>query len=113
MTTSAARPPGRTDQKLTDVNAFVGGYPFRHVPHPEAETLIRVMDREGIARAWVGHLPSAFYRDPSQGNVELSRLLRPHRDRLLPVPTIRPDWPDWCDQLSAAATEGAVAVRTY
>src|SRR5262245_15211492 len=96
-----------------DVNAFIGGYPFRHVPHPDPETLIRVMDREGIATAWVGHLPSAFHRDPSPASLELFELLRPHATRLKPVPAIRPDWPDWCDRLSEFAERGASAIRAY
>ena len=29
---------------------------------------VRVLDREGLSGAWVGHLPSAFYRDPTPGN---------------------------------------------
>lgn len=98
---------------VIDVNTFVGGYPFRYVPHPDADTLVRVMDREGIARAWVGHLPSAFYRDPAPGTRALLELLRPHRPRLFPAPAVRPDWPDWCDQLSMSASEGAVAIRAY
>ncbi|MHB1225550.1 MAG: hypothetical protein ACYC2G_16100, partial [Gemmatimonadaceae bacterium] len=51
-----------------DVSAFIGAYPFRHVPHPDPEVLVRVCAREGIAESWVGHLPSAFHRDPSHGN---------------------------------------------
>lgn len=97
----------------TDVNVFVGPYPFRHVPHPDPDTLVRVLDREEIANAWVGHLPSAFHRDPSQGNAELLKLLHSHRARLRPVPAIRPDWPDWRGQLHAARDAGAVAIRAY
>jgi hypothetical protein len=98
---------------LIDVNALIGPYPFRQVPHPDPATLVRVMDREEIAQAWVGHLPSAFYRDPAPGSKELFKLLHPYAARLLPVPAVRPDWPDWCDQVTAAAEEGAVAIRAY
>ena len=105
---ASAGPPGHVD-----VNVLVGPYPFRQVPHPDPDTLVRVMDREGVANAWVGHLPSVFYRDPAPGNKELFDLLRPLADRLLAVPAVRPDWPDWCDQLAAAADQGAVAVRAY
>lgn len=98
---------------MIDVNAFVGTYPFRHVPHPEPAALLRVLEREGIEAAWVGHLPSAFYRDPSAGNRELFSMLQPHRDVLLPVPTVRPDWPRWHDALRAARDAGSPAVRAY
>ena len=56
---------------MIDVNTLIGPYPFRHVPHPDPDVLVRVLDREEIDSAWVGHLPSAFYRDPSAGNAEL------------------------------------------
>jgi predicted TIM-barrel fold metal-dependent hydrolase len=98
---------------LTDVSVFIGPYPFRHIPHPDPSTLLRVMDREGIDDAWVGHLPSAFYRDPTPGNVELYAALKPHADRLRAAPAIRPDWPRWESALRAAVDAGAPAVRVY
>ncbi|HEX4936104.1 MAG TPA: hypothetical protein VFV33_23145 [Gemmatimonadaceae bacterium] len=96
-----------------DVNTFIGGYPFRHLPHPDPEVLVRVLAREGIARAWVGHLPTAFHRDPSAGNAELISRLAPHREVLLPAPVVRPDWPGWRDALQALAEGGAAAIRAY
>jgi len=96
-----------------DVNTFIGSYPFRHLPHPEPGVLVQVLAREGVERAWVGHLPSAFYRDPTPGNEALADALAPHGARLLPVPTIRPDWPGWEGALRAAADAGAAAVRAY
>lgn len=97
---------------MIDVNALVGSYPFRHVPHPEPEILDRVVQRDGLEGAWVGHLPSAFHRDPSQGNEELFRVLE-KLPRLSPVPTIRPDWPKWTESLKEAKAKGAVAIRAY
>jgi hypothetical protein len=98
---------------VIDVNTLIGPYPFRHVPHPDPDALVRVLDREQIDGAWVGHLPSAFYRDPTDGNVALYAALAPFRDRLRPVPAIRPDWPHWKSALEAARDEGAPAVRAY
>ena len=98
---------------MIDVNTFVGAYPFRHVPHPEAAALLRVLEREQMDGAWVGHLPSAFYRDPVPGNRELFKMLEPHREILRPVPVVRPDWPRWMDSLRAAHDAGAPAVRAY
>jgi predicted TIM-barrel fold metal-dependent hydrolase len=72
-----------------------------------------VLERESIDGAWVGHLPSAFYRDPSPGNRELFSVLEPHRDVLHPVPAIRPDWPRWEHALRAARDGGAPAIRAY
>jgi hypothetical protein len=98
---------------VIDVNTLIGPYPFRHVPHPDPDALVRVLDREKIDGAWVGHLPSAFYRDATAGNASLYAALRPFRDRLRPVPAIRPDWPDWTSALAAARESGAPAVRAY
>jgi len=98
---------------VIDVNALIGPYPFRFIPHPDPELLERVLDREGLSGAWVGHLPSAFYRDPSSGNAQLYTALAPHAATLKPVPTIRPDWPDWERALGVATDAGAPAVRAY
>jgi predicted TIM-barrel fold metal-dependent hydrolase len=96
-----------------DVAALIGSYPFRELPHPDTGTLIGVLDREEIRRAWVGHLPTAFHRDPRKGNEALYRDLAPHRARLDPAPAVRPDWPRWERELSRAVDEGAVAIRAY
>jgi len=98
---------------MIDVNTLVGPYPFRHVPHPDPDVLVRVLDREHLDGAWVGHLPSAFYRDPSTGNALLYRALAPFGERLRPVPTVRPDWPKWDRVLEEAAGAGAPAIRAY
>lgn len=95
-----------------DVNAHIGAYPWRAVPHPEPAVLARVLAREGIARAWVGHLPSAFWRDPAPGNAELYAALAPF-DTLDPAPCIRPDWPGWERALAEACDRGAPALRVY
>ena len=98
---------------MIDCNALIGPYPYRYVPHPDPEVLVRVLDREGLSGAWVGHLPSAFYRDPTPGNAALFTALAPFAPRLRPVPAIRPDWPRWEQALDAAADAGAPAVRAY
>ena len=98
---------------LSDVNTFIGPYPFRHIPHPDPATLVRVLDREGIDGAWVGHLPSAFYRDPTPGNAELYKALEPFAERLRPTPAIRPDWPAWNRAVVDAHGAGAPAIRAY
>lgn len=95
-----------------DVNTYVGGYPWRHIPHPEPAVLVRVLEREGLAGAWVGHLPSAFWRDPTPGNAELYEALAPHAT-LHPAPCVRPDWPHWERHVREAADRAAPALRAY
>jgi hypothetical protein len=97
---------------MIDCNTLIGPYPYRHVPHPEAEILDRVVQRDGLDGAWVGHLPSAWHRDPSLGNAELFKALE-KLPRLKPVPTIRPDWPGWEESAREAKAKGAVAIRAY
>ena len=96
-----------------DVDTFIGSYPFRELPHPDPDVLVRVLDREEIERAWVGHLPSAFHRDPTPGNAVLLRALERFSARLQPVPCIRPEWPRWEHAVRDAATAGAPAIRAY
>ena len=96
-----------------DVNTLIGAYPFRYVPHPDPDVLVRVLEREGIASAWTGHLPSAWYRDPTHGNEALFEALAPFGDRLRPVPAIRPDWPAWERALRDAVDRGVPAIRAY
>jgi predicted TIM-barrel fold metal-dependent hydrolase len=117
---SAAQPQPAIATKSTsarrgpvDVNALIGPYPYRYVPHPDPDVLVSVLEREGLRGAWVGHLPSAFYRDPSHGNEALFTALASHRATLQAVPTVRPDWPDWERTLRALGEMGAVAIRAY
>ena len=96
-----------------DVSAWIGAYPFREVPHPETEVLVHVLQRERIAQAWVGSLPSVWHRDPAPSNAWLYAQLTPHVDILLPSPTVRPDWPGWERLLDEAVERGAPSVRVY
>lgn len=98
---------------MIDVNCLVGPYPFRYVPHPDPEILVGVLEREGLTGAWVGHLPSAFWRDPTPGNAALVTALLPFGEVLKPVPCVRPDWPGWERALDGAVAAGAPAVRAY
>lgn len=96
-----------------DSNVFIGPYPFRHLPHPDPEVLVSVLEREGISGAWVGHLPSAYHRDPYAGNELLFSALDAHPGVLYAVPAIHPRWPKWERSLREAAERGAVAIRAY
>jgi hypothetical protein len=98
---------------MIDVNALIGPYPFRHVPHPDPEVLVQVLDREEIELAWVGHLPGAFHRDPTASNTQLFASLSSFIERLRPVPTIHPGWPGWEAALTRGVYAGASAIRAY
>ena len=96
-----------------DVQAYVGQYPFRHLPHPDPEVLVRVLAREGVRSAWVGHLPTAFHRDPGPGNESLYDAVAAHAAVLRPAPAVRPDWPGWERELARAIDRGARCIRAY
>jgi len=106
-------PEPLTSNRLTDHNALVGSYPFRRLPDPTPERLLIDMDRLGIADAWVGYVPSIYYRDAAAGNDELFSALAEHRARLFPVPAVNPAYPGWERELERARAEKCPAVRTY
>jgi predicted TIM-barrel fold metal-dependent hydrolase len=94
----------------TDVNAFLGSYPYRRVPGTSPEALLEAMDRTAIDEAWVSHLPGVFWRDPAAGNAWLLETARAH-PRLRPVPAVHPEVAGWEAVVRAAAEVGAPAVR--
>ena len=98
---------------LIDHNAMVGPYPFRRLPDPTPERLVAEMDRLGVSYAWVGHVPSVYYRDAAAGNDELFDALAAFSDRLAAVPAVNPAWPGWELEVDRARGRGAPAVRTW
>ena len=51
----------------TDVNAFLGSYPYRRVPGTSPDALLAAMDRAGIDEAWVSHLPGHLLAGSRRG----------------------------------------------
>jgi len=98
---------------MIDCAAYIGQYPFRHLPHPEPDVLVRVLERENLSGAWVGYLPAAWHRDPAPGNEALFTALAPHREVLHAAPVVRPDWPQWERTLRDVVEQGAAAIRAY
>jgi len=95
---------------MIDVNTFIGAYPWRQLPGTEPSDLLAAMDRAGIAEAWVSHLPSLFWKDPSAGNAALFELATRER-RLHGVSAIHPGLPHWEEDMVEARARRAVAVR--
>jgi hypothetical protein len=98
---------------VIDCAAYIGPYPFRELPHPDPEVLVRVLAREGLSGAWVGYLPSPWQRDPRSGNEALFAAIEPHRAILSAAPVVRPDWPRWERSLRDLVERGAPAIRAY
>ena len=97
---------------MIDCAAYIGQFPFRQLPHPDPDVLVRVLEREGLRGAWVGHLPGAWHRDPAPSNAWLLKELAPF-PALRPAPIVRPDWPGWEAALRRLASEGVAAIRAY
>ena len=94
----------------TDCNAFLGAYPWRKVPGTSPDALVKALDRTAIDVAWITHLPSLFWRDPTDGNAWLYQTAREEK-RFKPVPTVHPGLAQWEEVLADAANGGAPAVR--
>ena len=93
-----------------DVNAFLGAYPWRKVPGTSPQALLKALDRMEIATAWVTHLPSLFWRDPTEGNGWLFETARAE-PRFRAVPVVHPGLAQWEHVLADAVNAGAPAVR--
>ncbi|HXG97815.1 MAG TPA: hypothetical protein VNJ06_11985 [Gemmatimonadales bacterium] len=93
-----------------DCNAFLGAYPWRKVPGTSPDALGQALTRTKIDVAWVTHLPSLFWRDPTAGNAWLYETARKDK-RFKPVPTVHPGLAQWEQVLADAANAGAPAVR--
>ncbi|MBA3317927.1 MAG: amidohydrolase family protein [Gemmatimonadales bacterium] len=94
----------------TDVNAFLGSYPFRRVPGTSPAALLAAMDRTGIGQAWVSHLPGIFWRDPAAGNAWLVEAAGLH-PRLRPVLAVHPEVTGWERVVQSAVDGRAPAIR--
>ncbi len=100
-----------------DCNAFLGAYPWRKVPGTSPDALAQALERTKIDVAWVTHLPSLFWRDPTAGNAWLYETARKDK-RFKPVPTVHPGLAQWEQVLrvlaaacGAAGMPLALAVR--
>ena len=94
----------------TDINAFLGRYPFRSAPGGSPQALIEAMDRAGVGQAWVSNLSAIFWRDPTEGNGVLYQAAE-YQHRFLPVPAVHPELPNRMAVLREAVERGAPCVR--
>ena len=93
-----------------DCNVFLGAYPWRKVPGTSPDALVQALHRTKIDAAWVTHLPSLFWRDPTEGNAWLYETARQEK-RFKPVPTVHPGLGQWEQVIADAANAGAPAIR--
>jgi len=93
------------DEPLVDANAYVGDWPFQGFDGLDAEGLLARLDDEGIDRALVSASEGAFYRNVHDANRLLRDRVAGREDRLLPVATVNPTYPEWERDLREAVEE--------
>ena len=99
---------------IFDANTHIGHWPFRRLHTTTADGLLRLLDKAGIERAAVSHTHAVFYRDPHEANAELFDALKSHRDRLIPLATLNPEYAAWQDDLTECVeTFGFTALRLF
>ena len=99
---------------IFDANTHIGHWPFRRLHTTTADGLLRLLDRARIDRAAVAHTHAVFYRDAHAANAELHDATQRHRDRLVPLATLNPDYAGWRDDLRQCADEwGMTGLRLY
>lgn len=83
---------------LIDVDVSLGRWPFQKFTLDSAAKLAAHLRTEGIDRALVSALETAFHPDPHEYNVPLFAALSPHPE-FLPVPVLNPSLPNWEERL--------------
>lgn len=98
---------------IIDTNMHLGHWPFRHLERSDPVGLLALMDRGGLAQAWVGSFEAAFYRDLDQANRMLLKSVAGLEERLLPWISINPAFPAWEQEAAYADAEAVHGVRLY
>lgn len=93
-----------------DMTAFLGPWPFRALPHRDADGLGSLIARVGISHAVVTPLPGFFYKNPAEAVAEMLKEMGESRERLLPCAIINPTFPGWRRDLATMVDDwGCVA----
>lgn len=94
----------------TDINTFIGAYPYRDIGPTGIEELAASLQAVGATEAWVSHLPAVFWRDPAAGNDLLFDACAT-APGMRAVAAVHPEMPEWERSLDHAVTSGAVCAR--
>ncbi|MFW6599427.1 amidohydrolase family protein [Propionibacteriaceae bacterium Y2011] len=84
---NAGRPLPLPD--VVDAHAHLGPYSLFHIPHPDHDTMVAVMDRVGIAAATIS-ANRGIQLEATRGNAMVLAAAAAHPGRLLPVGVVNP-----------------------
>lgn len=99
---------------MIDVNAYLGRWPFRHLPLEETDRLIAKLTSLGIRRAWVSPFEALLHRDVSGVNARLVGECRKYPEFLVPFGMVNPALPGWQSDLRRCAEEyGMPGIRLF
>lgn len=85
---------------IVDTNVWLSRWPFRRLPHDEAESLAAMLRSHGVVEAWAGSFDGLLHRDVAAVNARLAIECRKiGGDLLVPFGTINPRLPDWQEEL--------------
>jgi len=99
---------------VIDVNAYLGRWPFRHLPLEETVRLIEKLSSLGIRQAWVSPFEALLHRDVSGVNARLVAECRKSPEFLVPFGAVNPVLPGWQSDLRRCAEEyGMPGIRLF
>ena len=78
---------------VIDAHAHLGAYFNFYVPRPDAERMVEVMDRLGMAQAWISSIPG-LGADVRAGNDMTAAAVRRHPGRFIGYASVNPHYPE-------------------
>ena len=89
----AGKPLNQAGVRVIDAHAHLGPYFNFYIPHPNAGTMVEVMDRLGIAQSWISSIP-ACSPDVPRGNELTAAAVRDYPGRFVGYASVNPHYPE-------------------
>jgi hypothetical protein len=100
---------------MIDTNAYLGPWPFRHLPESTLDALLPMMSHHGVGQAWVGSMDGLFHKDVAGVNARLVEVCASAgEDLLLPFGSVNLSLPAWEEDLRRCSEEhGMRGIRVH